>query len=60
VAFPIREYWLDVGRLTDFTQANRDVAEGLLEPAWRRMNRDSMLFRISTQRNPGRVIHGRL
>jgi NDP-sugar pyrophosphorylase family protein len=31
VAFPIREYWLDVGRLTDFTQANRDVAEGLLE-----------------------------
>jgi dTDP-glucose pyrophosphorylase len=31
VAFPIREYWLDVGRHADFTQANRDVAEGLLE-----------------------------
>ena len=31
VAVPIREYWLDVGRVADFTQANRDVAEGLLE-----------------------------
>jgi dTDP-glucose pyrophosphorylase len=31
VAFPIREYWLDVGRDGDFHQANRDVAEGLLD-----------------------------
>jgi len=31
VAFPIREYWLDVGRHGDFEKANRDVAEGLLE-----------------------------
>src|SRR5262249_5669592 len=31
VAFPIREYWLDVGRLDDFQKAERDVAEGLLE-----------------------------
>jgi dTDP-glucose pyrophosphorylase len=31
VAFPIREYWLDVGRHGDFDKANRDVAEGLLE-----------------------------
>jgi dTDP-glucose pyrophosphorylase len=31
VAFPIREYWLDVGRLDDFQKADRDVAEGLLE-----------------------------
>jgi NDP-sugar pyrophosphorylase family protein len=27
----IREYWLDIGRLPDLEQANRDVAEGLLE-----------------------------
>lgn len=27
----IREYWLDVGRLPDLEQANRDVAEGLLD-----------------------------
>lgn len=31
VAFPIREYWLDVGRLDDLHKADRDVAEGLLE-----------------------------
>ena len=31
VAFPIREYWLDVGRVDDLNKANRDVAEGLLE-----------------------------
>jgi dTDP-glucose pyrophosphorylase len=31
VAFPIREYWLDVGRDGDFLRANRDVAEGLLD-----------------------------
>ena len=31
VAFPIREYWLDVGRDGDFHRANRDVAEGLLD-----------------------------
>ena len=31
VAFPIREYWLDVGRHGDFEKANSDVAEGLLE-----------------------------
>lgn len=30
-AFPIRDYWLDVGRLDDFHKADRDVAEGLLE-----------------------------
>jgi len=30
-AFPVREYWLDVGRDGDFHQANRDVAEGLLD-----------------------------
>jgi dTDP-glucose pyrophosphorylase len=31
VAFPIREYWLDVGRHDDFRKADRDVAEGLLD-----------------------------
>jgi len=31
VAFPIREYWLDIGRHPDLEKANRDVAEGLLE-----------------------------
>jgi dTDP-glucose pyrophosphorylase len=31
VAFPIREYWLDVGRDGDFHRANQDVAEGLLD-----------------------------
>lgn len=31
VAFPVREYWLDVGRHDDFHKADRDVAEGLLE-----------------------------
>jgi len=31
VAFPIREYWLDVGRHDDFHKADRDIAEGLLE-----------------------------
>jgi len=31
VAFPIREYWLDVGRHDDFHKADRDVAEGLLD-----------------------------
>ena len=31
VTVPIREYWLDVGRDGDFHQANRDVAEGLLD-----------------------------
>ena len=30
-AYPIREYWLDVGRHDDFSKADRDVAEGLLE-----------------------------
>ena len=30
-AYPIREYWLDVGRLGDLEKANRDVAEGLLD-----------------------------
>jgi dTDP-glucose pyrophosphorylase len=30
-AFPIREYWLDVGRLDDFHKADRDMAEGLLD-----------------------------
>ena len=31
VAFPIREYWLDIGRHPDLEKANRDAAEGLLE-----------------------------
>jgi NDP-sugar pyrophosphorylase family protein len=31
VAFPIREYWLDVGQHGDFHRANQDVAEGLLD-----------------------------
>jgi dTDP-glucose pyrophosphorylase len=31
VAFPIREYWLDVGQQGDFHRANQDVAEGLLD-----------------------------
>jgi dTDP-glucose pyrophosphorylase len=31
VAFPIREYWLDVGQQSDFHRANQDVAEGLLD-----------------------------
>lgn len=31
VAFPIREYWLDVGRHDDLQKADRDVAEGLFE-----------------------------
>lgn len=30
-AFPIRDYWLDVGRHDDFRKADRDVAEGLLD-----------------------------
>lgn len=30
-AYPLREYWLDVGRYPDLERANRDVAEGLLE-----------------------------
>jgi dTDP-glucose pyrophosphorylase len=30
-AFPIRDYWLDVGRLDDYHKADRDVAEGLLD-----------------------------
>jgi dTDP-glucose pyrophosphorylase len=31
VAHLIREYWLDVGRLPDLEQANRDIAEGRLD-----------------------------
>jgi NDP-sugar pyrophosphorylase family protein len=31
VAFPIRDYWLDVGRDGEWHRANRDVAEGLLD-----------------------------
>jgi dTDP-glucose pyrophosphorylase len=30
-AFPITDYWLDVGRHDDFLKADRDVAEGLLD-----------------------------
>lgn len=30
-AFPITDYWLDVGRHDDFHKADRDVAEGLLD-----------------------------
>lgn len=29
--YPIREYWLDVGRQHDLDKANRDMAEGLLD-----------------------------
>jgi dTDP-glucose pyrophosphorylase len=29
--FPITDYWLDVGRHDDFSKADRDVAEGLLD-----------------------------
>ena len=29
--FPIADYWLDVGRHDDFSKADRDVAEGLLD-----------------------------
>jgi len=25
--FPLREYWLDIGRLPDFERANRDYTE---------------------------------
>ncbi|MBO9607978.1 MAG: nucleotidyltransferase family protein [Paenibacillaceae bacterium] len=28
--YPIREYWLDIGRMDDFQRANIDVKEGLL------------------------------
>jgi dTDP-glucose pyrophosphorylase len=31
VAFPIRDYWLDVGRDGEWHRANQDVAEGLLD-----------------------------
>jgi dTDP-glucose pyrophosphorylase len=31
VAFPIREYWLDIGQQGDFHRANQDVAQGLLD-----------------------------
>jgi dTDP-glucose pyrophosphorylase len=31
MAHLIREYWLDVGRLPDLEQANRDIAEGRLD-----------------------------
>jgi dTDP-glucose pyrophosphorylase len=31
IGFPIREYWLDVGRHDDLMKAHRDVAEGLLD-----------------------------
>lgn len=27
IAFPIREYWLDIGRITDFEKANREYME---------------------------------
>jgi dTDP-glucose pyrophosphorylase len=30
-AFPIRDYWLDVGRVDDLHRADRDIAEGLLD-----------------------------
>jgi NDP-sugar pyrophosphorylase family protein len=26
-AFPIREYWLDIGRMNDYDQANRDIGQ---------------------------------
>jgi dTDP-glucose pyrophosphorylase len=28
--FPIREYWIDIGRMDDFQRANMDVKEGIL------------------------------
>lgn len=36
-AFPIREYWLDIGRPDDFAQAQRDAAEVLTTEAARRI-----------------------
>ena len=27
IAFPLREYWLDIGRIADFEKAQRDFAE---------------------------------
>lgn len=32
VAFPIREYWMDIGQPTAYEQAERDVGSGKLEP----------------------------
>ncbi|MUT65003.1 nucleotidyltransferase family protein [Paenibacillus sp. NEAU-GSW1] len=29
-AFPIREYWIDIGRMDDFERANSEVLEGML------------------------------
>ena len=32
VSFPIREYWLDVGQPGDYERAQRDMADGSIEP----------------------------
>lgn len=32
VSFPIREYWLDIGRHADYIQAQGDLSEGRLNP----------------------------
>lgn len=31
-AFPVREYWLDIGRMDDFHQANQDVGQEFAAP----------------------------
>lgn len=30
-SFPIREYWLDIGRMPDYEQAQKDVRNGRLD-----------------------------
>ena len=30
-SFPIREYWLDIGQITDYKQAQEDIEKGMLE-----------------------------
>ena len=30
-SFPIREYWLDIGQMPDYEQAQEDVKNGRLE-----------------------------
>lgn len=32
VAFPVREYWLDIGQIQDYERAQRDVGMGKVEP----------------------------
>ncbi|MEM1416757.1 MAG: sugar phosphate nucleotidyltransferase, partial [Myxococcota bacterium] len=34
VSFPVREYWLDIGKHADYARAQDDVAEGRLRPPY--------------------------